>query len=71
MAKTWNGTTLEKCDVCHGLLPAIFIDGKTKIGPWGILCPKCHLNIGVGLGTGRGQKYELNNNTKKWEKICG
>ena len=35
------------------------IDGKTKMGPWGILCPRCHKNHGCGLGLGKGQKYEL------------
>jgi len=36
----------------------VFIDGATSFGPWGIMCPSCHAQYGMGLGGGRGQKYE-------------
>lgn len=38
--------------------PPVFIDGATKFGGrWGDLCPRCHSVHGIGLGTGKGQKY--------------
>ena len=37
----------------------IFIDGKTKQGPWAIMSPQMWKLHGFGLlGTGYGQKYE-------------
>jgi len=50
----------DKCDICgcriKGVVP-YFVDGKTKYGPWGLLCPECHKQYGVGVGYGIGQKY--------------
>jgi hypothetical protein len=43
----------------------VFVDGKLAGGPWAIMCVLCHLAFGVGLGTGKGQKYSL----KTLEKI--
>lgn len=34
-----------------------FIDGKTRLGPWGLMTPEAHAALGCGLGLGRGQKY--------------
>ncbi len=59
MAKLWMGTRPSSCDICSGSITKVFIDGRTKMGPWGILCPRCHKSHGCGLGTGKGQKYEL------------
>jgi hypothetical protein len=57
--KRWRGTPPERCDLCHRLLTWAFVDGKTQFGIWGIMCPECHIDVGVGLGVGRGQRYEL------------
>ena len=67
--KKWKGTWPAKCDFCHGELTKVdwFVDGRTKQGPWALMCPVCHLMDGVGLGTGRGQKYD----SKTLEKIEG
>jgi hypothetical protein len=46
------------CDICSGGIENQFVDGATRRGPWGNMCPKCHQEHGVGLGTGRGQLYE-------------
>ena len=67
MKKKWMGSKPEKCDLCGKKFEEIFIDGKTEMGPWGLLCGVCHYMYGVGLGTGRGQKYDL----KTLEKIDG
>lgn len=63
----WIGTKPTHCDVCHRELRKEFIDGKTTMGPWAIMCSRCHKSHGVGLGTGRGQKYSL----ETQEKING
>jgi len=54
------------CDICHRDIEEIggevYIDGKTKSGPWANMCTSCHRNFGVGLGLGKGQMYDLNKN---------
>jgi hypothetical protein len=45
------------CDVCEATIGEEFTDAKTTHGPWANLCPACFRKIGVGLGTGRGQRY--------------
>jgi len=50
------------CDLCHKPLNWIankpwFVDGRTGIGPWALMCPKCFEHHGCGLGVGFGQKY--------------
>jgi hypothetical protein len=57
MAKKWMGTPPSKCDVCRADIKEIFIDGNMKVGSWANMCFSCHKQHGVGLGTGRGQKY--------------
>jgi len=48
---------IEVCQLCGKTLENIVIDGKTVHGPWGYMCPACHNKFGVGLGTGKGQRY--------------
>lgn len=31
-------------------------DGRTITGPWANMCESCYLSLGVGLGTGKGQR---------------
>lgn len=57
--KKWMGGRPTRCDKCGQPLAGVFIDGRTQMGPWGILCRACHQRCGVGLGTGRGQMYDL------------
>lgn len=57
MANWSFGRLPINCDLCHSKLQDGFIDGKTKRGPWGIMCKRCHGIYGVGLGTGKGQRY--------------
>jgi len=56
--KYWMGSTPDKCDICHTPLTTVFIDGRTRLGYWAIMCPTCHRHHGSGLGTGCGQKYD-------------
>lgn len=55
---TWTGD-VDICDLCGAYLDREFIDGATAMGPRAILCPSCHRSVGRGLGTGKGQRYEL------------
>lgn len=56
-----------KCDICDQQCHSTYVDGKTKQGPWATMCPKCHLAWGVGIGTGKGQRYSAISR----EKIAG
>lgn len=58
------------CDICKIKITSVFIDGKTKFGPWADMCLNCHTIHGVGLGLGRGQKYELQPDGK-YRKVEG
>ena len=57
---------VEKCDICRKPFESgdTFIDGKTHQGPWGILCSPCHETHGIGLGTGKGQRYDFDTREK-------
>lgn len=67
MAKKWMGMVPANCDLCHVPLSDKFVDGATRFGPWAIMCPGCHRDQALGLGTGRGQMYDL----QTLEKIDG
>ncbi len=58
--KKWMGPRPALCDVCSTELEEqeYWVDGATQYGPWGNMCPACHRQVGMGLGTGRGQKYD-------------
>lgn len=45
--------------------PKAAVDGATIYGPWANMCDGCHGSIGVGLGTGRGQRLLLEEKRKR------
>ena len=47
-----------ECQLCNVPTPDTFVDGRTRMGPWGYMCLPCHRTNGVGLGLGKGQLYE-------------
>lgn len=60
----WIGNLPPCCDYCwdythsEGVLAKY--DGKTKDGPWALMCED-HFKIhGIGLGTGKGQRIVWN-----------
>lgn len=55
----WQQSAPTHCDVCRKPLSKYFVDGRTRVGRWAIMCSLCHTAHGVGLGTGNGQKYDL------------
>lgn len=65
--KRWYGPAPKQCDICHVPLTQTFVDGRTQFGPWAIMCAGCHRDQAIGLGVGRGQRYDL----KTLEKIDG
>lgn len=69
--KYWLSPAPDKCDLCGTPITNVFIDGKTRQGPWGFLCPSCHLlDCGGHLGLGFGQRYEKQSDGK-WLKVAG
>lgn len=48
-------STIPLCDLCIQPTQAIY-DAATRMGPWGNLCQKHFDEVGIGLGTGRGQR---------------
>lgn len=60
----WMGSTPRTCDLCGQELKDKFIDGRTSNRQWGIMCVNCHEIQGCGLGTGKGQMYDLNTKEK-------
>ncbi len=55
----WLSPKPTKCDLCYEPLESIFVDGKTQMGPWVIMCGHCFIELGCGIGTGQGQMYDL------------
>ena len=72
MKAKWHGEPPERCDLCGHKPKGVFIDGRTKMGAWAIMCSACHKEFGVGLGVGKGQRYELKvvkDGDKEWIKV--
>ena len=67
--KIWQGSPPLECDICRGRIQGIFIDGATRSGPWGCMCPECHRTQGRGIGQGQGQVYMKQGND--WVKSAG
>jgi hypothetical protein len=68
--KKWFGTWPAKCDLCGRELEksSWFVDGRMACSSsWALMCSACFHRIGVGLGIGKGQRYDSNT----LEKIGG
>ena len=67
--KRWYGPVPNTDDFGDQIVKC-FIDGKTKMGPWALMTPRSHRERGIGLGTGRGQRYKLESDGI-WYKVEG
>lgn len=56
----WTGRKPSVCDIpnCGTPITNFWVDGRTTFGPWANMCPACFTKYGVGLGLGKGQKYD-------------
>lgn len=43
---------------CPKTLGNEIVDGMVRGSGWALMCPACHSQNGVGLGTGKGQRYQ-------------
>lgn len=70
----WTGT-ITHCQLCEKPLDGVMIDGAMRLGgshtSWANVCEPCHKLLGVGIGTGKGQRYEWNSEEKAWIKTAG
>ena len=68
----WLSKPPTRCETCSNDIKSIFYDAKTRMGPWACMCSMCfYIGPGIGqLGTGFGQKYELQEDGK-WLKTGG
>jgi hypothetical protein len=57
--KKWFGNKPEKCQLCGEEIVGLFVDCKTYMGPWALMCVHCWHQQGGPIGTGRGQMYDL------------
>jgi hypothetical protein len=67
--KTWMSRTPQECDICKDPIGTEFVDGRTVYGPWACMCLSCHRINGVGLGLGKGQRYQKQDD--KFVKVEG
>lgn len=65
----WMSEPPKQCDFCKQPITDGFVDGKTVYGPWACMCPTCFFLEGIGIGEGKGQVYELQDN--EYIKVAG
>lgn len=69
-SKYWIGDVGPKDDFGANI-DKVFYDGRTRQGPWAIMCVKSWRAYGVGkTGTGYGQRYEKQEDGR-WLKVEG
>lgn len=66
----WMGSEVTECDLCEKKITDEFVDGNVRGLSWACMCPQCHASRGGGLGTGRGQRYERQDDGR-WLKTGG
>lgn len=64
MSDTVKVSKLANCDICvhvdHVTPPKVAVyDGATKMGAWAYMCEEHFEYVGIGLGTGKGQRLIL------------
>lgn len=59
------------CQLCEAPVNDDFVDGKTRMGYWTDMCLPCHDFYGVGLGLGKGQRYQRQAGMTDFVKVEG
>lgn len=59
------------CEWCGETIANDFVDGRTKHGSWADMCLACHGRHGVGLGVGKGQRYQRGYQSVVFVKVEG
>jgi hypothetical protein len=54
----WVGQPDANCDLCGNPIGKLFVDGRTRMGSWANMCRACHSAYGLGVGTGKGQRFQ-------------
>jgi len=61
----------DKCDLRKTVTDDVIYDGKTNFKPgdplssrWAWMCESCFSERGIGLGVGRGQKFDVQTGKK-------
>jgi len=67
----WCSPAPKACDLCGKPVTKTFIDGKVRGSSWACMCRTCWAFNGVGLGTGKGQRYDLDKASGLWLKTGG
>jgi len=74
MGKIWYGD-VNNIDDYGRAIDNVFIYGRTKHAPWAIMNPTSFEMYGVGLGLGKGQKYQRSgvgvDGKVTWSKVAG
>lgn len=70
----WAESAPVVCDMCKQVLAnchapgadpsTTFVDGQTVMGSWAIMGEGCFPIYGVGLGTGKGQRFNIETGEK-------
>jgi hypothetical protein len=63
----WWGEIPEACQVSRDPITNAFVAGN---GKWACMSPYTHSRVGIGLGTGRGQRFEKQEDGR-WLKVAG
>lgn len=66
----WTGELEDSCQLCNKPFGYTMYDSVTPSGLWGNICDRCFGRYGGRIGTGFGQKYELQDD-KRWLKVEG
>ncbi len=66
----WLSEVPAECQIIGAPIKDSFVDGKIKGSGWALMHPTTHEIYGVGLGTGRGQKY-VKQTDGRWLKVEG
>lgn len=67
--KFWTGKVPSYDDFDDKIIDE-FIDGKTRLGPWACMTPESYKDYGIGLGLGKGQRYQKAGDNR-WMKVEG